>query len=122
MSLTIGASCFDFSTTNQNGTRFSATGLSNFMGASTEIAEVKITSFREVYGVYFDNITVKGVPVIVPTLLGDVNQDGVVNFSDIAPFIAALSGGGFQAEADTNQDGLVNFVDIAPFIGILTAA
>jgi len=122
MSLTIGASCFDFSTTSQGGTSFSATGLSNFMGASTEIAEVKITSFREVYGVYFDNITVEGVPVIDPTLLGDVNQDGIVNFLDIAPFIAVLSGGGFQAEADTNQDGVVNFLDIAPFIGILTAA
>ena len=120
MSLTIGASCFDFSTTSQGGTSFSATGLSNFMGASTEIAEVKITSFREVYGVYFDNITVEGVPVDDPTLLGDVNQDGIVNFLDIAPFIGVLSGGGAQAEADTNQDGVVNFLDIAPFIVILT--
>ena len=90
------------------------------MGASTEIAEVKITSFREVYGVYFDNITVEGVPVDDPTLLGDVNQDGIVNFLDIAPFIGVLSGGGAQAEADTNQDGVVNFLDIAPFIVILT--
>ena len=92
------------------------------MGASTEIAEVKITSFREAYGVYFDNITVEGVPVDDPTLLGDVNQDGVVNFFDIAPFIAVLSAGGDLSEADINQDGVVNFLDIAPFIGILTAA
>ena len=122
MSLTIGASCFDFSTTSQGGTRFSATGLSNFMGASTEIAEVKITSFREVYGVYFDNITVEGVPVDDPTLLGDVNQDGVVTFFDIAPFIAVLAGEGFQAEADIDQNGIVNFFDIQPFIEILSEA
>ena len=57
-----------------------------------------------------------------PTLLGDVNQDGVVNFLDIAPFIGALSGGGFQAEADINQDGILNFLDIAPFIGVLSGA
>ena len=122
MSLTIGASCFDFSTTSQGGTSFSATGLSNFMGASTEIAEVKITSFREVYGVYFDNITVEGVPVDDPTLLGDVNQDGVVTFFDIAPFIAVLAGEGFQAEADIDQNGIVNFFDIQPFIEILSEA
>ena len=67
--------------------------------SSAEIAEVRITSFREVYGVYFDNITVEGVPVDDPTLLGDVNLDGVVDFSDIPAFIGVLRGGGFQAEA-----------------------
>ena len=52
-------------------------------------------------------------------LLGDVNQDGIVNFLDISPFIGILSTGGTQAEADINQDGIVNFLDISPFIGIL---
>lgn len=51
---------------------------------------------------------------------GDVNLDGSVNFLDIAPFIAALSAGTFQAEADCNEDGQVNFLDIAPFIVRLT--
>ena len=90
--------------------------------SSTEIAEVRITSFQEVYGVYFDNITVEGVPVDDPTLLGDVNQDGVVTFFDIAPFIAVLAGEGFQAEADIDQNGIVNFFDIQPFIEILSEA
>lgn len=52
-------------------------------------------------------------------LLGDVNQDGSVNFLDISAFIAVLSGGGFQAEADTNEDGSVNFLDISAFIALL---
>ena len=52
--------------------------------------------------------------------LGDVNQDGIVNFLDISPFIAILSSGGFQAGADTNQDGAVNFLDISPLIALLT--
>ena len=56
-------------------------------------------------------------------LLGDVNQDGNVNFLDIAPFIIALGGQGgpIIAEADVNEDGIVNFLDISPFIVILAS-
>ena len=54
-------------------------------------------------------------------LLGDVNQDSIVNFLDISPFIGVLSSGGdFQCEADINEDNVVSFLDIAPFIGILS--
>ena len=53
-------------------------------------------------------------------LLGDINQDGLVNFLDISPFIAVLSASTFQAEADCNLDGVVNFLDISPWIDILT--
>ena len=55
-------------------------------------------------------------------LLGDVNQDEVVSFLDIAPFIGVLSNMGDQAEADVNEDGIVNFLDIAVFITILANA
>lgn len=61
-----------------------------------------------------------GVPTVL--VLGDVNLDGVVDFSDIPAFIAVLAGGGggrFQAEADTNQSGSIDFGDIQPFIDIL---
>ena len=122
MSLTIRESCFDFSTTSQNGTNFSATDLSNFMGTASEIAEIKITSFREVYGVYLDNIKVKGVAVDDPILLGDVDQNGVINFLDIVPFIEFITGGGFLAEADVDQNGVINFLDIVPFIAIITGS
>ena len=53
-------------------------------------------------------------------LLGDVNLDDNVNFSDISPFIAVLSSGGFQVEADVNGSGMVDFADISPFIAILS--
>lgn len=56
-----------------------------------------------------------------PILLGDVNRDGVVNFSDIPPFIAALQGGDLVCRADIDQNGVVNFLDISPFILILQA-
>lgn len=54
-------------------------------------------------------------------LIGDVNRDGAVNFSDIVPFIALLSNNEFQAEADINGDGEVNFSDIVPFIALLSS-
>lgn len=46
-------------------------------------------------------------------------MDGGVGFGDIAPFIAVLQSGVFQAEADTNEDGVVDFGDIPGFIAIL---
>ena len=56
---------------------------------------------------------------VEPVLLGDVNQNGAVNFLDISPFISLLVSGQFQAEADIDQNGVVNFLDIGPFILIL---
>ena len=55
-------------------------------------------------------------------ILGDVDQDGEVTFSDIAPFIQILSSGSFLEEADCNQDGEVTFADIPFFIAILIAS
>ena len=58
---------------------------------------------------------------VEPPLLGDLNQNGEVNFLDIAPFIQRLATGTFQVEADINQNGEVNFADISPFIEILVS-
>ena len=69
---------------------------------------------------FFSRSATLTVTLEVPILLGDVNQDGVVNFSDISPFIGVLSFQAFQAEADIDQNGVVDFLDISPFIGILT--
>ncbi len=55
-----------------------------------------------------------------PSMLGDVNLDGNVNFLDIAPFIVVLTNGGSQYEADANQDGAVNFLDVFAFINLLS--
>lgn len=58
--------------------------------------------------------------VATAILLGDVNQDGDVNFLDIVPFVALLSISDYQAEADINEDGGVTFLDISPFIALLS--
>ncbi|MDB2687076.1 dockerin type I domain-containing protein [Mariniblastus sp.] len=55
------------------------------------------------------------------SVLGDVDQNGDVDFLDIAPFIALLQSSTFQLEADIDGDGEVNFLDIQPFINILAA-
>ena len=62
------------------------------------------------------------VGTLRPALLGDCNQDGVVDFSDISAFIAILQASTFLAEADCNEDGVVDFADIPAFIAILQAA
>ena len=52
-------------------------------------------------------------------LLGDANQDGVVDFSDIPSFISVLQAGDFLDEADVNRDGVVDFSDISFFVDLL---
>ena len=86
-----------------------------------------ISSFSDV--AFGDNDGVPTGPVafsiviveVEPPLLGDLNQNGEVNFLDIAPFIQRLTTGTFQVEADINQNGEVNFADISPFIEILVS-
>ncbi|MBK9128829.1 MAG: hypothetical protein IPM13_13670 [Phycisphaerales bacterium] len=60
---------------------------------------------------------------------GDMNCDGVVNFDDIDPFVAALSGpSAYTAEyplcvwqnGDVNCDGVVDFDDIDAFVTCLS--
>ena len=69
-----------------------------------------------------DNIEIVANVVSSPTfLLGDVNQDGVVDFSDIPAFIVVLQDNTFQVEADVNEDTAVDFSDIPVFIALLSA-
>ena len=59
---------------------------------------------------------------VAETLIGDVDLSGGVDFLDISPFIAILSSGAFQAEADCDGSGAVDFLDISPFIAILSGS
>ena len=97
----------------------------------TSVANIAINSFDTiVFGLFRDNAldpnvegfyTVSNLEILadINVLLGDVNQDGDVDFADISPFIGLLTNSQFQAEADTNEDGEVNFSDIASFIALL---
>lgn len=90
----------------------------NELGSSSFLTSIPTTVLADPSG---QNI-IQFVAVTRAVILGDVNQDDVVNFGDIPPFIEVLSGGGFQAEADCNEDGAVDFSDIPVFIEILTAS
>jgi len=54
-------------------------------------------------------------------LLGDVNNDGVINGADIAAFVALVQnpGAGNPANADFNNDGVVDRFDIPGFLNFL---
>ena len=53
-------------------------------------------------------------------VLGDVNQDGVVNLLDVSGFVDLLSNGQFQLEGDINGDGAVNLLDVNSFIDLIS--
>ena len=57
--------------------------------------------------------------VRLDVLIGDVNQDDIINLLDVAPFIDTLVMGHFQAEADINFDGVVDLMDVEPFVQLL---
>ncbi|MEW6250736.1 MAG: hypothetical protein AB1716_08820 [Planctomycetota bacterium] len=70
------------------------------------------------------------IPPVAPVCPGDCNCDGQVNFSDINPFVLALSDlPGWQARypncllgnPDVNGDGRIDFSDINPFVALLSA-
>ena len=53
-------------------------------------------------------------------VVGDVNNDGIINLLDVGPFVDAISSGEFVDEADTNRDGVVNLLDITLMITLLS--
>ena len=63
---------------------------------------------------------------------GDLNGDGLVNFSDLTPFAMALTDvSGYEATypdldrvalCDVSGDGVCNFNDLSPFANLLTGA
>jgi hypothetical protein len=55
-------------------------------------------------------------PVAYNGLLGDVNQDGLVDFGDVPAFIEVLINGAYHPAADLDQNCEVNFFDIPLFI------
>ena len=86
--------------------------------------EIRVGGFRAADSISAGsegNVVLNGTFTLPAILLGDVSRDGVVDFLDISPFIALLSAGEFQEEADLNEDGVVDFLDISPFIEALSA-
>ena len=65
----------------------------------------------------------KGILKIVKApLRGDVNDDGLVNGTDIQAVINFIVEGQYDEKADVNNDGLVNGTDIQEIINIIVNA
>ena len=55
-----------------------------------------------------------------PVILGDVNDDSVVDLLDVAAFVNALADGTYVIEADMNLDGQVNLLDVDQFVAVIS--
>ncbi len=98
-----------------NGTHVLGSWIDTGTGDTPEVLAALISASDHL-PVYSDFVFIASEPEII---LGDVNQNGFVNFLDVTPFIGFLTSGEYRAEADCNQDGVVNFLDIASFVSIL---
>ncbi len=65
----------------------------------------------------FDNVTL--TLKSQPGLPGDVNEDGVINISDIVAIINHIAGTTLRANADVNEDGKVDISDIVAVINFM---
>ena len=81
-------------------------------GASTS------TSMADINKMYFDYI-VEEQPK--PWLIGDVNEDGVVDISDIVAVINVMAGLATYPHADVNEDGAPDISDVVFVINIMAA-
>ena len=61
------------------------------------------------------------IPVTIPLLVEDVNEDGVVNILDLV-LVAGQLGQTGQNDADVNGDGIVNILDLVLIAGALGQA
>ena len=91
--------------------------------AATGLIATDMMRTKDVDSFDFDHLPliVDFAPNISRPLLGDCDQNGIVDFFDIPAFISILSVSDYLAEADTNGDELVNFLDIGLFISILSS-
>ena len=111
-----------------NESYFHIEGFAKAYGAND--ATLDLSSLPEGYGLQIrfrasntlavlDSIALNATAVEVCGQLGDVDQDGVVDFNDIPAFVSVLLGNLFQCEADCDENGMVDFNDIPAFVDLL---
>ena len=108
----------DLDVTSDGKYLYQLEGLSGEISAFAVEEDSSLTLVQDVSG-FLPEIDTQGIVTFQRSMIGDVNHDGSVDFSDIAPFVACLASGEFHQEADINRDGEVDFSDISPFIALL---
>lgn len=66
-----------------------------------------------------NDVTLRLASLIPDVFPGDVNEDGMVNLLDVAPFVDLLTTGTYMLQADINCDGSVDLLDVEPFVELL---
>ena len=112
----------DLDVTDDGEYLYQLEGLSGAISAYAINEDSSLSLVQDLTG-FLPEVDTQGLVTYSPSdsKLGDVNNDGHVNFLDIAPFISLLSTGSFDPDADMNQDATVNFLDISGFINLLAS-
>jgi hypothetical protein len=53
------------------------------------------------------------------TIIGDVNNDGIINVLDIVQTVSLILTGEYEENSDLNEDGIVNILDIVQLVNII---
>ena len=53
------------------------------------------------------------------SILGDVNEDGVINVLDVIGLVNIILGSQFDPNADINSDGVSNILDVIELVNII---
>ena len=94
---------------------------------TTEDFTVEVAAIAQVYGKQMSNVVEAQivVPALAVGMLGDVNNDGVVNITDVTVLISAVMSenySGINADnADMNADGTINITDVTMLINMVMA-
>jgi len=57
--------------------------------------------------------------VNIPDILGDINEDSILNIEDILIFVDIILSYQFYENADLNMDGIINIIDILLLINFI---
>ncbi|MFP6577765.1 MAG: dockerin type I domain-containing protein, partial [Candidatus Nitrosopelagicus sp.] len=52
-------------------------------------------------------------------VLGDINEDGIVNILDIVQVVNLVLENEYEANGDLNSDGIINVLDIVQLVNII---
>ena len=119
----------DYNTTSAANYGKYMVDLSDYVGQTVYVA-FNHANCTDIFLLGIDQVEFFGYGEDVPpvtVLLGDVDDNGVINFTDISVLYAFLLGNASLSEqgllnADFNQDGSITFTDISSLYGFLVGA
>ncbi len=110
----------DLDVTDDGQYLYQLAGLSGSISAYAIEDDASLSPIQNLTG-FLPEIDTQGLVTFTKSRLGDINDDGNVNFADITPFVRLLSTGDYDHKADINVDGAVSFLDIAGFVRLLSS-